>query len=142
MDTKRINRSDNERRTYQILNAIRDYEKSLSAEEQEMMKETHLSGVEYLYSILDDAQVNIPKALSLATYLIREAERRHAFDGMEEELLEITHGEDPLSDITRAGVIAARMNVAVIDRIKMAVCAAKELFDTDSLNDPVESLAD
>lgn len=142
MNTKRSIKSDNERRTYQILNAIRDYEKSLSAEEQEKMQETHQKGVEYLFSMIDDAQINIPKALALSAYMIREADRRHAFDGMEEQLLEITHGEDPLACITRAGMIAARMNVAVTDRIKMAVCAAKELFDTDSLNDPVESLTD
>ena len=37
MNTKRSIKSDNERRTYQILNEIRDYEKSLSLEEQEKM---------------------------------------------------------------------------------------------------------
>lgn len=74
--------------------------------------------------------------------MIREADRRHAFDGMEDQLLEITHGEDPLVSITHAEVIAARINIAVADRIKMAVCATKELFDTDSLNDPVESITD
>lgn len=142
MNTKRIDKTDNERRAYKILNNIRNYEKSLSAEEQEKMQETHQNGVEYLCSIIDDAQVNIPKALALSAYMIREADRRHAFDGMEDQLLEITHGEDPLTGIARAGVIAARMNGAVTDRIKMAVSVAKELFDTESLNDPVESLAD
>lgn len=142
MNTKRSIKSDNERRTYEIINTVRDHEKSLSVEERERMQEIHQSGVEYLNSILDDAMVYIPKALALAAYMIREADRRHAFDGMEDQLLEITHGEDPLVSITHAEVIAARINIAVADRIKMAVCAAKELFDTDSLNDPVESLTD
>lgn len=35
MNTKRSIKPDNERRAYRILSAIRDYEKSLSAEEQE-----------------------------------------------------------------------------------------------------------
>lgn len=142
MNTKRSIKPDNERRAYRILSAIRDYEKSLSAEEQEKMKETHQSGVEYLYSMIDDAQINIPKALALSAYMIREADRRHAFDDMEYQLLEITHGEDPLAGIARAGMIAARMNAVVTDRIKMAVSVAKELFDTESLNGPVESLTD
>ena len=142
MNTKRSIKSDNERRTYQILNEIRDYEKSLSLEEQEKMQETHRNGVEYLCSMIDDAQINIPKALALSAYMIREADRRRAFDGVEDQLLEITHGEDPLVSITHAGVIAARINIAVTDRIKMAVCTAKELFDTESLNDPVESITD
>ena len=38
MNTKRSIKPDNERRAYRILSAIRDYEKSLSAEEQEKMK--------------------------------------------------------------------------------------------------------
>ena len=75
MNTKRSIKSDNERRTYQILNEIRDYEKSLSLEEQEKMQETHRNGVEYLCSMIDDAQINIPKALAFLTSSLK----KHAF---------------------------------------------------------------
>ena len=50
MNTKRSIKSDNERRTYEIINAVRDHEKSLSVEEREKMQEIHQSGVEYLNS--------------------------------------------------------------------------------------------
>ncbi len=142
MNTKGIIKSDNERRAYEVLNAIRNNEKSAPENEQRQLKESHAAGVEYMNSIFDDAQTYIPKALAVASYLIREAERRHAFDDMDNELLEVTHGEDPLVLIAKAEVIAAMFNTRVNERIKMSLYIAQELFDADSLNDPVESLTD
>lgn len=132
--------SEEERQAYELLKQIRDYERSLTEDERKKMESEHRRGANYICSLLEGMLNNIPKALATSSYLIREADRRHAFNDMESEILEVTQGEDPLVMVSKASVSAARINHNTIAQIRLALLAAKEFFRVESINEPVNSL--
>ena len=121
--------SEEERQAYELLKQIRDYERSLTEDERKKMESEHRRGANYICSLLEDMLNNIPKA-----------DRRHAFNDMESEILEVTQGEDPLVMVSKASVSAARINHNTIAQIRLALLAAKEFFRVESINEPVNSL--
>ena len=129
-----------ERKALEILNQIRNQERELPVEEQQILLNRHIAGVNYVMQILEDVIVKTPRALQTSAYLLHEIDRQHYLEKIEEESLKVTMGEDPVALTAEAGVIVSRLNHHILERIEMALLISKELFQIEGLDEPAESL--
>lgn len=129
-----------ERKALEILNQIRNQERELPVEEQQILLNRHIAGVNYVMQILEDVIVKTPRALQTSAYLLHEIDRQHYLEKIEEESLKVTMGEDPVALTAEAGVVVSRLNHHILERIEMALLISKELFQIEGLDEPAESL--
>ena len=98
----------------------------------------------YVSTILDDVRYKLPKAIAMAQLILREAERRNLLQSMEQALFTSTLGDDVQMLLADSQLALSRVDNHVVARIRMAMLASHEFFDSDlmDLNDSIDDILD
>lgn len=109
-----------------------------------LIYDRHMRAVDYVSTILDDVRYKLPKAIALAQLILREAERRNLLQSMEQALFQSTLGDDVQMLLADSQLALSRVDNHVVDRLRMAMLASHEFFDSDlmDLNDSIDDILD